>query len=891
MEKGGQPIYPTYEGLIEAAAAYSPIMAGVLKDMRGLIEPAATSLFGMSPYEMGNPLQRQLSTSMFTKADAAVWERHRRDYTALTGGVRSDTPISGIINAINREYLDKASMGATAYALAMQHRGVGMSFATSVLGEPRPLAFGATSAQDITSAFADTAGMPFKGLRPGERQMLLERMVRTDRSLLTGYAGDMTALRDITTTDNSGMLTPKNMSFTKETTDILERVNGIRKGVREMDSAVAAWKEVLNRDVKQSLEALGALFGGDAVATFSGSGDVLQRMALRVRHTAALTGVEPGYLMGGVGSAMKMLGGIGAPQEAALLTTTFATGYAANLGGYKAPQQLMEQAAAFSAGHAIASPYGRMLQGAYMRYMGTEEGYKLGYGEAGRAGFRRWLGNVERDNGVYTAETLNKAFGGAPLTDADYRKAADTDPARDFASQDDLIVTEVVGAASKKARDLYFRTAPRAREVATAVGESTFFAAMSKSPEMARAALDRALSEQGWSLDQRRPVVSDLLRNNEQIVTSLRRGRTGGWENLADMSVAATMNFLNPDVGIEYANRRAEVEARTQLSMGMSRSGSLLMAGVDLFRDGGNVSIKGLFSAVTGISGREADLFYSMGGTDKAQREQFVKAMQGLPGRIEDDVDPDKLVKYLFGKLRTSYDKGDRAGIRAAQADITSVLGGQFIEGKFTFEGGAPTGSASDAVQKYKDSISDESLKELIYRQAESVKTTDYTGKVRDSDEQRELAQAALLAGKSLSWAGMRPKEIDVAAISAAAVKTMEGLATQDTVDAYRSIGDDKYQRGTEDPISAQQYRRMKHGASISEQLSSLIKDPEFLAGNQDKLTKGVNLMQQTDQGGVLLEKTRSLAGSSSDMSTWTFIIRMFIDALRGVTLKTEQVK
>ena len=60
--------------------------------------------------------------------------------------------------------------------------------------------------------------------------------------------------------------------------------------------------------------------------------------------------------------------------------------------------------------------------------------------------------------------------------------------------------------------------------------------------------------------------------------------------------------------------------------------------------------------------------------------------------------------------------KGDRAGIRAAQADITSVLQGQFIEGKFTFEGGAPTGSASDAVQKYKDSISDEPLKELIYK-------------------------------------------------------------------------------------------------------------------------------------------------------------------------------
>ena len=74
------------------------------------------------------------------------------------------------------------------------------------------------------------------------------------------------------------------------------------------------------------------------------------------------------------------------------------------------------------------------------------------------------------------------------------------------------------------------------------------------------------------------------------------------------------------------------LEARTQLSMGMSRSGSLLMAGVDLFRDGGNVSIKGLFSAVTGISGREGGRpFLQHGGTDKAQREQFVRAMQGLP--------------------------------------------------------------------------------------------------------------------------------------------------------------------------------------------------------------------------------------------------------------------
>lgn len=887
MADGATPTYPVMENLMEVLALYAPVMAGVLKDLRPLVEPKAASMLGISPWEMRNPLQRQLSTSMFTAADAAVWAKYQRDYTALKGDVRSETPLGGILAAVNREYLDKASMGATAYGLAMQRIGAGMSFATSVLGDRQPLALGGATPQDVTTAFVDTAGMPFKGLRPGERQLLLERMLRSDRSLLTGYSKDMDVVRDITTTDSGGMLTPKNMSFTKETTAILERVNTLRKGVKEMDAAVASWKEVLDRDVKQSLEAISSLFGGDAVATFSGSGDVLQRMALRVKHTAALTGNEAGYILGGVGSAMKMLGGLGAPQEAALLTTTFATGYAANLGGYRGSQETMEQGAALSAGHAIASPYGRMIAGAYMKYMGTEEGFKLGYGDQGRAGFRRFMQEkVAKVNGVYTAESLNTAFGGTPMTDAEFRRLADTDAARDFLSQDGFVITETINASRAGARKLYFETDRVARSVSTAIGENNFFAAMGKNPETARLALDDALKGQNWSEEKRRTAVNHLMQQTQSVVGNLKRSATGGWENLADMSIPALMRFLNPDAGTEYANRQAEVEARTTLDIGKARSGSLLMAGVDLFRQGGSVSVKGLFSAVTGLSGRDADLFYKMGGTNEQQKEAFVKAMKGLPDRIEKDIDPDKLAQNMFTQLRTSYDKGDLAETAIAKKDIVSVLGGSFEGDQWTPEGGAPTGKATEAVKRYKERTSDKKMREVLYTQAGLVPSTDYEGNKRKAGEWASAVNTALKEEKSLTAIGMRSQERDVAAVAAAMRMTIDTLAKQDVVDAYEKTGDGKYRNRSGNTISEQQYERMQRGAATGSQLSTMLKDGDFLKGDAEQRRKAVSLLQQTEQGSDLLTQARSMAGSSTDMGTWEQIIAMLMSHLSVTPLR-----
>ena len=329
--------------------------------------------------------------------------------------------------------------------------------------------------------------------------------------MLNGYAGDVSGIRGKTTLDPTTGMLQADSSLDTETSGMLERVNKLRRGVKEMDAAMAAWKEVLNRDVKQSMDAMSALFGGDAVATFSGSGDILQRMALRVRHTAALTGNEAGYIMGGVGNTMRMFDPLGAPQGF-FDGGTLATSFAANLGGYRGDQGSMEQRTALSIGHAVASPYGRLIAGAYVRYLGSEQGYSWeGVGSQSREGFRRLIEGYRGENG-FTAESLNAALatvGVEAVSDRDYRRRADTDVGSDYLSQDAYVATETFLESNRRARRTFLSRDKNAAAVAAAMGEGAFFTAMGLNPGDREAAIRGAWKARAGMLIKSVPPCQD----------------------------------------------------------------------------------------------------------------------------------------------------------------------------------------------------------------------------------------------------------------------------------------------------------------------------------------------------------------------------------------------
>ena len=879
----GIPQYERGQGLLEALGQLAPLLTAALNDLRPLVEPWATSLLGASPWDMLSPFQQQRSTDPFVRADMEMASRYQRDFVAMTGRLRSDSPVGRGLGILSRSLLDREGMGAAAYRSALRYAGVGMSFAHSMFGSPMPLpSIGATTAQDITEAFVDMGAMSLTGLRPGERQAVLGRMMRGNKRLLSGYSADMSVLRGATEQGLDGLLAPrKGETLDNEAAAMLERVNTLRQGVREMDSAIAAWKEVLNKDVMQTLDALGNLFGGDVVSTFTGTGNILQDMALRARHTAALSGMSVGSIMKGVGPVMQTLGALGAPPEAALAATVFAAGYAADLGGYRGGRGAMEQGAALSAGHAVASPYGRMLAGAYMRFMGTDQGMELGYGAAGRKAFQQFLGDR-----IHTAESLNELFDGPGWSDAAYRRAADTDAARDYMSQDDFIMRETVRASRVRARELYFRTDRVAAAAAEAMGESAFFAAMGSAPDVRARSIRDSLRRQGWGAAEIGDTVRHLMTGTEAIVRGLKAGRTGGWENLPDMDTAALMRFLDDS---DYAARREEIEARTRMDRYKARSGSYLMAGLDLLRSGdeeGKVTVRGIMTAVTGLSGREADLFYRMGGSGEEEREAFIRAMERLKGSMVDPAKADRLVRGMFTELRSAYDRGDETALAAIRGDITSVLSGRFVDGRFSFIGGEAAGEPSADVQYRYIRASDaeaEALRAALFREAGAIPGTDASRKAVSAD----VLEEARAAGRSLVSTGMRVEDREVAAVAAAMRMTMDTLAEESALEGYVRGEDGKWRRGDQE-MDSERYERISQSIDLRKRLKALADDSNFLSGSDEARRQAVSLLQQTEKGGDLLTQARGMAGSGIEMSTWAKIIEMLVTQLGSTPLKVR---
>lgn len=889
--------YPEIENLMDAIAQYAPIMASVLQTLRPVIDPYATSILGASPWEMQNPVSSQSSAGMFTAADASVWNQQKSNYRQLMGySTRSDTVLGGVLKQVSRNYLDKAAMGDNAYALAMRRAGVGFSFARSVFGAPEDMSLaGGASMGDITAAFVDTAAMPFHGLAPGERQFVLERMARVDPRLLNGYAGDVSGIRGKTTLDPTTGMLQADSSLDTETSGMLERVNKLRRGVKEMDAAMAAWKEVLNRDVKQSMDAMSALFGGDAVATFSGSGDILQRMALRVRHTAALTGNEAGYIMGGVGNTMRMFGSLGAPQEASLMGSTLATSFAANLGGYRGDQGSMEQRTALSIGHAVASPYGRLIAGAYVRYLGSEQGIREGVGSQSREGFRRLIEGYRGENG-FTAESLNAALatvGVGAVSDRDYRRRADTDVGADYLSQDAYVATETFLESNRRARRTFLSRDKNAAAVAAAMGEGAFFTAMGLNPGDREAAIRGGLESKGWNADQIRTTMSGLRENTYQLLTNLLRSGYGGFENRdPNMSPAALLRSISPTTEAEFRAREEEINARIRLNEYRSKSGTLLEAGARLLRDNfsgeSSVSLKGLFSAVTGLEGKDANLFYKMGGGTDAEKTAFIKSMQRASKVLTDaGVSADSMVPDMWRELRSAYDRGDEKAIALAQQDITNVMAGSFDGDQYVLTGGS-AGSATEAISRYKARTSSTAMQDTLYRSAAGIRVRDKaTGKfIRESDWGKALEKGKE-SDVSLISLGMNVAERERAAVAAAMTMTIERLASPQTVEAYKKQADGSYVSSSGRKIDSAQYESMLQSSKTASSMKTLLKSTQFQEGDADQVQKGKELLMSSEEGAKRLEEAMIAAAANKQQFSWEEIINMFINQLSQTVLRT----
>lgn len=895
------PQYESGQSLVSELAPYSPIMHALLEAMRPMVEPYLTAALGTSPWDMRSPLSQQSSTGAYTAADQAVWAAQKAQYNVRMGYYqKGNTLIGGIAGTTMRELTDARAMGDEAYGRAMRDIGAGHSFAASSFGDPRSLAStmgGGTTMEDITAAMSDLGQMS-GNLRQGERQVVVERMLRSSKDMLKGYSDDMASLQDTATVSpDTGLLQGKE-GMDADARRVMDRVNNLRRGVKEMDAAMAAWKEVLNRDVAQSLDAMGALFGGDAVATFNTNANTLQRMALRVQHTSALTGHNAGYIMGGTQNATKALAAFGAPTEGGLMMATWNTNYGFNLGGYRGSQSAMEQGLDFTGANIMASPYAKMLAGGYERYLSTEEGFKLGPGEESRKAYEKLLEGAKGEDGLYTAEGLNAVLstkGADPLTASEYREQATSDVARDYLTQSDFIYGEGMKDANKKARESYLGASSAANDIASAVGEDVFFSAMGEEPGSRRQKLAKALAgKEGWDERRIRETIAAADAEMPALTDRLIRQQATGWENRsASQAGAAHMRVLSSEAAADA--RREEVEARTALSLNKAKSGTYLQAGIDMLQNdfsSKGVSLRGLFSGITGIGGKELDALYQMGGGANDEKA-FKAALEGAKERLagQEGVSPDAMIKDMFTQLQTATRKGDPEEIEAARKHIKTVLGGSFDEsGKYSF--GAPaTGNVEDAVKAYKTRTDPEISRKQLYDQAGRMTVTDpSTGHTISTEEWQKKVKEE---GESTSLAnlGMSVEERKRTAMAAAMAYTLPTLANSELVNKYTEKNGQYELDGHS--ITKEQYQDMQQQAKLHDTITEMLaEDSDFRKGKKEAVDKATAAIKGSATATEAYGEYSQAAGATFARGSLEDIIPILLRQLVGgspIPVKIQQ--
>jgi hypothetical protein len=648
-----------------------------------------------------------------------------------------------------------------------------------------------------------------------------------------------------------------------------------------MDMAVAAWQDVLNTDVDGALKAITQLFGGDVTATFSGQGDTLQEAALRVKHTAALTGSSTGFMMSGTAALSKAIGAFKGPQETALTAALFTANYSAGLGGYRGSQADMEQYTALSSAHAVTSPYGTMLAGGYARYMSSAEGSALGYGPEGMAAYRRLLEANRPEDGTWTAEALNEALrtvGVGAASEAEYIRYGGSEAGRDFMRNDDFVFDETTRAANAAARNTLESRITGMAEMKELVGEGTLYRAMGSSPDERQRILQEKLAEGKVDTPENLEKMRQFLLNADLQTTEARDRKFAGLERFRpDMSSAAIWRSISREREKQAAARRAETEARTALDLNQARSGSYLQGAIDLLgqnlKGETSLDLGGLVRAMTGVSDADYQLFADLGGGDQGGAKAFKEALEGARKKLKDKgVDEKALLKDLFREYQNALDTGDNARISLARKDIVGLLGGGFdAAGRYTFDG-EDTGTASiDEIIRGSRSRRDlTGLKKDLYSSAASF-----------GDETRQAAiRAAMVKGKVDLWAaGMSSEEIDRAVVMTSASRMVAELKSREASLVGYTEKDGQYVKDGVS-ISAGKYRELQDEVAVRKRLSALM-EPGW-AESEESLGEAKKLITRTRSGTEEHEQAQRLAGLDTPEMSLQRILPEIIRSIAG---------
>ena len=876
------PQYQKQPSLVDSIGQFAPIMTSIMAMLRPMLEGSIKEAIGASPWDMRSPLAQRRAPNYFTGADSedtAPWRSAFRHSMGM--GIRGDSVFGGAMADASREFAQNLTEGSRAFERALRSMGGGRSIAASSLGMPVGLSehYGlTTSPADLVASFADIGQMKGGALSVGHRQVLLERMLRSDRGMLSGYSADMTALSGKTTEDALGQLYFTDDSKADAASEkILRRVNELRQNVRRMDMAVAAWQDVLNTDVDGALKAITQLFGGDVTATFSGQGDTLQEAALRVKHTAALTGSSTGFMMSGTAALSKAIGAFKGPQETALTAALFTANYSAGLGGYRGSQADMEQYTALSSAHAVTSPYGTMLAGGYARYMSSAEGSALGYGPEGMAAYRRLLEANRPEGGTWTAEALNEALrtvGVGAASEAEYIRYGGSEASRDFMRNDDFVFDETTRAANAAARRTLESRITGMAEMKKLVGEDTLYRAMSSSPEER----NRLLREKLGDDPEKLALMRQMLLNADLQTTEARDHRAEGLERFGpNMSSAAIWRSISRETEKRADARRAETEARTALDLNQARSGSYLQGAIDLLgqnlKGETSLDLGGLVRAMTGVSDADYQLFADLGGSGQAGAEAFKEALEGARKKLKDKgVDEKALLKDLFREYQNARDVGDSRRISLAQKDIVGLLGGGFDSaGRYTFDGaGEGTASIDKIIQGSRSRRDLTGLKEDLYSSAASF----------GDEKRREAIRAAMEQGKVNLWAaGMSSEEIDRAVVMTSASRMVAELKSREASLVGYTEKDGQYVKDGAS-ISAGKYRELQDEVAVRKRLSALM-EPGW-AESEESLGEAKRLITRTRSGAEKYEQAQRLAGLDTPEMSLQRILPEIIRSIAG---------
>lgn len=849
----------------------TPFLGMLMESLRPM-EQTIKSAVGVSPWEMRMPTSPALP-NYFNQADKGASAQYIEAFAHQMGlrTMRHDSRLASGLSSAAAEMVDQLQMGQDAFRQALLTIGAGRSFAHSAFGQSvnlRDVMGSPTTPEDLLGAFTSLGRMRGGALSIGERQQVLGHMLRSNAAVFKGFR-NVGLLEGVVESDTGALSPAEGQRLDAESQEMLNQANALRGDLRKLDHALATWKSVLNTDLKGAMRAITDLFGSEAVSMFSRSGDDLQSMVSQLRHSAALTGLQPGSILSGAQTSTKLLAGFHGPQEAALVATTFAAVEASGMAGFRITTPQAQQMALEMASHAIASPYARTLAGGYLQFLQSDRGRELGLGAESRRVYREMVDAATGSDG-FNMEVMNRVLeqmGVGRMSQTALERGADSDAGRWYLSQSQDAVEMISTSRLRHMRNEIMRADPRFQDLFRGdQAETPWEALMLSVPERGAFLSERGVSGEAFDFL--------MYGGAEQTIRDqLRRGEFAAMGPGATVQDAARL--LSGRIQRDHRTLRREAAARSAFERDAQRYGSYLQAGIDMIRrnlEGGErASIKDIFSTITGVPDAGRSFFAKMGGSSQGEYQSFLEAMEHARGALRsaglEDMDQ-TLIQFLFDELDTASSVGDSFRIERARYGISGLLGAGFDDqGRLDFSIAA-TGAAASTIKRWYDDRGDteESRREGLLKAAMKI-----------DPGRAEILRAQLKVDgkkqKRLTDMDFSLGDRTRSAVLATATWQMGQLPTEETVGRLQSVDGGYYDPDTGITHTQREYDTLRDRARYRSRLGELLDK-----GVTHETRGDIESLLSVSGGTDMLSKMMGAADASVGALSFDNILRSIID-------------